>query len=579
MEGLIGPQTASGDKLHAEKYRQTGEGFREAMNRIANGLKDNDQHYQEFRDILLNMRFSPGGRIQNAIGADRETTAANCYASAVIQDSFVDGQDCIMDVQKQAVTTLRMGGGIGYDFSTLRPKGDPIKKLGSHTDGPLAFMHGFDAYCGCVSSAGHRRGAQMGVLRIDHPDIVDFIHAKQSEGVLTRFNISVAITDEFMEAVGRKNTFDLRFNGQVYRTVDANELFEQIMRSTYDWADPGVIFIDRMNEMNNLWYCEKIYTTNPCSEQPLPPHGACILGSFNLVKYLRPGLPMDERQKNSWYFDWDQFMADIPIVIRAMDNVIDKARYPLPQQREEAISKRRMGLGIMGLANAGEALGFPYASSKFLWFENKVLFTLKECAYVASANLAKEKGPFKLYDEEKYLESKFIKTLSEDVRDFIKRNGIRNSHLTSIAPTGTISLCADNISSGIEPVFAHTIERPIKEWGGTRFETIEDYGYREFGIKGRLADDLKASEHISALITAQKHVDSAVSKTINMDGQKMTWEEFKDIYITVHQNGGKGCTTFNRTGKKMALLTSKPVTKEEELSCKLDLATGRKECA
>ena len=432
-------------------------------------------------------------------------------------------------------------------------------------------MKGFDAYCGIIASAGHRRGAQMGVLRVDHPDIGDFILAKQNGNQLTRFNISVAITDEFMESVARNGTFDLKFKGKGYRTVDAGELWEKIMRSTYDYAEPGVIFIDRMNYWNNLWYAEKIIGTNPCGEVPLPPFGACLLGSFNLTKYIKKAA-----DGVGFYFDVDQFIADIPTVVRAMDNVIDRCRYPLPEQKAEEVTKRRIGLGVAGLANAAEAQGYAYGSPQFLAFERAVHTTLRDESYRASIALAKEKGSFALFDSERYLAGKFIQTLPDDIRDGIARDGLRNSHLLSDAPTGTISMCADNISGGIEPVFAHTVDRPIYTQDGHQIERLEDYGMKFFGVRGRLADEVSAEEHVDVLITAQKYVDQAISKTVNMDGQKMSWDAFKGIYMRAYDGGAKGCATFNKSGKRMALLTS---ATETGAACSIDPLTGHKECA
>jgi ribonucleoside-diphosphate reductase alpha chain len=576
---MNGPQTEAAERLHALKYRQPGEDFREAMNRIAFGLRDNDEHYHAFRKILLDMRFMPGGRIQNAIGASRATTPFNCFVSGTIEDSLVTGAGCIMDRQKEAVATLRMGGGIGYDFSTLRPKGDKICHLGSVTDGPIAFMHGFDAYCGVISSAGHRRGAQMGIMRVDHPDIVEFVHAKQNGRDLTRFNISVAVTGEFMRAVEQGGNFDLRFRSEIHQTVDARELWEKIMRSTYDWGEPGVVFIDTMNDMNNLYYCETIAATNPCGEQPLPPFGACLLGSYNLVKYLVPQTGPTEQRR--WSFDFDALKADIFPVVRAMDNVVDQARYPLAEQKAEAVNKRRMGLGVTGLANAAEACGYPYASQEFIDFERKVLRLLRDEAYRSSVLLAAEKGPFTLFDSERYLAGRFVSTLPKDIREAIAVHGIRNSHLTSIAPTGTISMCADNVSGGIEPVFSYRVERDIGTPDGAVRERIEDYGAKFLGVRGRLADDVSAEEHVAVLVAAQEFVDSAVSKTVNMDGQKMTWEAFKQIYTSAYLGGAKGCATFNKSGKRMALLldAEAPPPQSADLSCQIDPVTGHKECA
>lgn len=601
---MHGPQVPYSQELHAQKYRGEGESFREAMNRIAAALKDDDRHFADFRDALLSMRFLPAGRIQSAMGSTRQVTPYNCYVSGTIDDSFVDGEGSIMVRAAEAAATMRMGGGIGYDFSTLRPRGDLIRKLQSHSSGPISFMSIFDAICKCIASSGHRRGAQMGVMRVDHPDIEEFIHAKQpgkdvqplwdlvaelpdgpekSQLIqslqqtlkLTGFNVSVAVTDKFMECVQTGKPFPLTFDGRVYREVDARSLWEQIMRGTWDWAEPGVLFIDTINRMNNLWYCETIAATNPCGEQPLPPYGACLLGSFNLVKYVY------KDGSGRYAFDWDQYREDIPHVVRAMDNVVDRAIYPLPQQKEEAKNKRRMGLGVTGLANAGEALGYEYGSPEFLAFEAEVLDTLRDEAYLASAHIAKVKGAFPLYDRDKYLAGEFIKTLREDVREAIGKYGIRNSHLTSIAPTGTISLCADNVSSGIEPVFAYSFDRTVIEFSGPRVETVEDYGARVFGVRGKTASRVTVEEHVAVLTTAARRVDSAVSKTCNVPSD-ISWEAFKNVYVSAWEGGAKGCTTFRLGGKRSGILVAKDdgseAAEEPASQCRIDPATGRREC-
>lgn len=574
MTQPIGPQLPFSDELHAGKYRGEGEGFREAMNRVAAGLKDDDLHFHSLRDVLLDMRFMPAGRIQSAIGSGKNTTPYNCYVSGTIADSYVDGEGSIMERAAQAAATMRMGGGIGYDFSTLRPKGDLIVKLQSRSSGPISFMEIFDAVCRCTSSSGHRRGAQMGVMRIDHPDVFEFIHAKQNEHFLRGFNISIAVTDEFMECKRDGKPFQLKWGGRVYREVDPNELWDAVMRSTWDWAEPGVLFIDTINRMNNLAYCETIAATNPCGEQPLPPFGACLLGSFNLVRYLK-------RDMIGWYFDWDLLANDIPTVVRAMDNVVDRARYPLPQQEHEAKSKRRMGLGVTGLANAGEALGLPYGSPGFLDFTRRVLTMLRDESYRASARLASEKGPFPLFEAEQYLESAFVKTLPEDVREMIAELGIRNSHLTSIAPTGTISLCADNVSSGLEPVFSYGMERTVIDEAGPRKELIEDYGVRVLGVKGRRSAEVTVAEHVAVLAVASELVDSAVSKTCNVDS-RVSWDEFKRVYDSAWELGCKGITTYRADGKRGGVIVAKDddtgKAGEEAASCTIDPETGRRSC-
>lgn len=537
---------------------------------MAGALSDSPEHFRRIQSIFQTQSFLPAGRVQSAVGSTRVVTAINCFASPKLVDSYVDGEDSIMDIAKKAATTMRMGGGIGYDFSPLRPKGDLIKKLDSYSSGPISFMRIFNEICLCTSSAGHRRGAQMGILRCDHPSIEEFVHAKQNTTELTGFNISVAVTDEFMTAVETDSDFTLRFEGKSYRTIRARDLWETIMRSTWDYAEPGVVFIDRMNEMNNLWYCEEIFTTNPCSEQPLPPNGACLLGSFNLVKYLV------RDDFFTYSFDWNRFRGDIPSVVRAMDNIIDRTIYPLPEQKEEETSKRRMGLGVTGLANCIEALGYSYGSSEFLQVETVILKTLRDECYRASINLAKQKGPFKAWDQTGYMESKFIKSLPEDLWYQIANYGTRNSHLTSIAPTGTISMCADNVSSGLEPVFSYSTNRVIQTPEGPKSVTIEDYGSKFLGVRGKLASQVTAQEHLNVLSVAQQYVDSAVSKTVNMDST-MPWTDFKGLYMKAWKAKCKGLSTFNSSGKRMALLTSSE-NNEPEAQCRIDLETGRKEC-
>ncbi len=572
---MNGPSTPFAQHLHAEKYRAQGESFDEATNRIAAALTDDEpERFHTLRAILRDMRFLPAGRIQSAVGSTRTVTAYNCFVSGTIFDSFVDGDGCIMDRAKEAAETMRMGGGIGYDFSRLRPRGATIKKLGSKSSGPISFMQIYDAICQCIASSGHRRGAQMGVLRVDHPDIEEFIHVKQEEGVLEGFNLSIGITDEFMQAVVDGTTFDLKWDGQVYQTIKARPLWEKIMRGTWDWAEPGVLFLDTINRMNNLYYCEQIEATNPCGEQPLPPFAACLLGSFNLTRYIDEGDIDDEIDGTGWVFNWGQFRADIEPVVRAMDRVVDISAYPLQEQQWEANSKRRMGLGITGLANAGEALGFPYGSPEFLEFEAKVLMYLRDDAYYASSKLASERGSFPLFDADKFLAGEFAKTLPPVVRKAIELDGLRNSHLISIAPTGTISLTADNVSSGVEPVFSVSVERTVQTFEGPTEQLIEDYGYATWDVNPKTCDQVTAAEHLAVLTTAQKYVDSAVSKTCNVSPD-MPWADFKQLYMDAWLNGAKGCTTFNPEGKRMGILKAKV---EESGSCTIDPTTGRSDC-
>lgn len=562
-----GPKTPLGIELMQMKYLLPNETFKEGMSRVANALKDSEEHYHESRDILLNQRFLPGGRVQSAVGAPREVTPYNCFVSMTIQDSM----DSIMEAAKYAAQTMRLGGGIGYDFSNIRPKWSNIVSLDSKASGPVSFMGIFDAICKTISSAGHRRGAQMGCLRVDHPDIEEFITCKSDNHTLTQFNISVLITDEFMQAVNTDSLFALRFEGKVHKLVRARYLWDKIMRQTWEYAEPGVLFIDRINRKNNLWYCETISATNPCGEQPLPPHGACLLGSFNLTKYIY-------WQGGVSYLNEAQLRNDIAPIVRSMDNIIDKAIYPLPAQRESAQSKRRMGLGFTGLANAGEAMGCRYGSPEFLEWQEDVFRILRDEAYMASIELAKEKGPFPLLDREKFLQSEFALTLPEFIRDGIRNHGIRNSHLLSIAPTGTISNVADNVSSGIEPPFSLYYDRTIQTYEGSKVERVSDYAYREWGIEGATALEITPEEHVKVLCTASKYVDSACSKTINI-GDGVTWEQFKDVYMQAYHGGASGCTTFRAAGKRAGVLeaaASEDVA--EPKACMIDWETGIRTC-
>lgn len=582
IKNEYGPTLPISEEIHKMKYRGTGETFREAMTRVAEALKDDEEHFEVFRNILYNQRFLPAGRVQSAMGSPRQVTPYNCFVSEGIKDSM----DGIMDAARDAAQTMRLGGGIGYDFSTLRPRGALIKSLDSRSSGPLSFMGIFDSICKTISSAGHRRGAQMGVLRVDHPDIEEFIRAKNNSTELTQFNISVGVTDAFMEAVKYDTDFNLVFDDRVYKTVKAKALWDEILRSTWDWAEPGILFIDRINKKNNLYYCEKIAATNPCGEQPLPPNGACLLGSFNLAKYVSP------RGDKGYYFEYEQFKRDIPIVIRAMDNVIDRATYPLTEQEKEAKNKRRMGIGLTGVANALEALGYPYGSEEFLGTLGIIMMLLRDTAYQTSVSLAMEKGPFPKFNVS-LLESDFAKTLPDHLRDNIRQYGLRNSHLLSIAPTGTISLSADNVSSGIEPVFSHYYDRTIQTFDGPMVERVEDYGYRVFGVKGKTADELSVFDHVKVLNVASRFVDSACSKTCNV-GDDVSWEDFKDVYMTAYDGGASGCTTFRSSGKRYGILnasTSEDIAETEpELpfddfvdekeggACYFDPATGARTC-
>ena len=586
MTKIWGPQTPECDAVHASKYRQQGESFRAAMSRIASPLCDSDSHFAAFREILLEMRFMPAGRIQASIGATRVTTPYNCFVSGTIEDSFTKGHGSIMGRAEEAATTMRLGGGIGFDFSTLRPRGELIKTLDSQATGPVSFMPIYDAVGAATSSSGHRRGAEMGVLRVDHPDIEIFIHSKQNSTALTCFNISVAVTDEFMRAVEFDDNFTLQWNGKRYREIRARDLWDSIMRSNYDWSEPGVLFIDTINRMNNLYYCEEIAATNPCGEQPLPPYGACLLGSINLPKYLFRSV-----LSSRWSFDFKQLHMDIPHIVRAMDNVIDYARYPLHEQEQEAKRKRRMGLGVTGAANAIEAMGYPYGSDGFIHMLKSLLSSITNACYRASALLAREKSPFPLYRKDAYCDSQFILSLDSSTQELIADHGIRNSHLTSIAPTGTISFAADNISSGIEPVFSYNQIRSINGASGPYMVEIVDYGVKFLGIKGKTAAECSAEEHLKVIMACAPHIDSAVSKTLNVP-KDTSWDEFKSIYFKAWKAQCKGCTTHRTGNFRGAVIVSADSQAEAETvetptpepfssdsSCLIDPNTGKRDCS
>jgi len=521
-----------------------------------------------FYDVLSGFQFLPGGRILANAGTDRDcTTMFNCYVMGEIPDS-IEG---IFDVVKESALTQKQGGGVGFDFSTIRPRGSHIGGVDSPASGPLSFMSVMDATCRTIMSAGQRRGAQMGIMRCDHPDIEAFIEAKREDGALRMFNLSVAVTDGFMVAVAADAPWDLVFGGKVYGTVKARDLWDKIMHSTYDFAEPGIFMVDRVNQLNNLGYCETIAATNPCGEQPLPPYGACLLGSLNLTRFVRQ--PFEEGAE----LDLAGLEAATRVAVRFLDNVIELSNYPLDQQREEAMSKRRMGLGITGLADMLIMLGIRYGSPEAVALSKQLMQTIAFAAYDASADGALEKGAFPLFDRDKYLAAPFIQALPESVREKIRANGIRNSHLTSIAPTGTISLLAGNVSSGIEPVFAFHYVRRIRQGqeGDTADHEVMDYAYAEYCRRfGRpesdaslppafvQADAVAPREHIDMQAALQEYVDSAISKTINVP-EDFPFEEFKGIYTYAHEKGLKGCTTFRPSEHITGVLI-----REEEPSAK-----------
>jgi ribonucleoside-diphosphate reductase alpha chain len=439
-----------------------------------------------------------------------------------------------------AAKILRLGTGIGYNFSNLRPKGALIKKLQTEASGPLSFMGIFEAMASCIASSGHRRGAQMGILNCDSPDIFEFVDAKLTPGRFRHFNLSVGISDAFMKALEADADWPLHFGGQVYRVVKAKELWDKIMRNAYNSAEPGVLYLDRMNEYNNLHYCEKIEATNPCSEQPLPAHGLCLIGSFNLTKYITGAGPGD----SSYIFNRSMFLHDVPLVVEALDNIFEKSIYAIPEHKAEALSKRRIGIGLTGIANAVEIItGDAYGGREFNDMFRYIARTLRDATYRASINLAKKRGAFPLFDTTGYMRSKFVRSLPNDIQEDIVEHGIRNSHLLSYAPCGTISQVSGNVSSGVEPVFYHNMSRDVHMANGLENITLTDYNVRTYGQYCKTLDQCSIEDHLSVAAIAQENCDSSVSKTANVP-TSCTYAEYQQIYRDAYAAGLKGFTVY-----------------------------------
>ena len=522
-----------------------------------------------FREALDGFHFLPAGRILAGAGTGRSVTLFNCFVMGDVPDDMGG----IFEALKEAALTMQQGGGIGYDFSTLRPKGAEVKGVGADASGPLSFMDVWDAMCRTIMSAGSRRGAMMATMACDHPDIEEFIEAKREPGRLTMFNLSVLITDAFMQAVEDDADWPLVFGGKTYKTLKARTLWDRIMSATYAYAEPGVIFIDRINQRNNLAYCETIHATNPCGEQPLPPYGACLLGSINLAPLVRA--PFEEAA----HIDEAELAGLVRTAVRAMDNVIDISRFPLPQQEHEAKAKRRIGLGVTGLADALALCNVRYGSDESIRLIEQWMHTIQRAAYLTSADLAAEKGAFPLFDREAFLAGETVRALDGDIRDRIAEKGIRNALLTSIAPTGTISLLAGNVSSGIEPIFALDYTRKVLQPDGTRREEkVVDYAvalYRErFGEKALPAhfvttEDLTPHEHLKVQEAVQKYIDSSISKTINCP-EDLSFDAFKTVYRDAYEMGLKGCTTYRPSDVRGSVLSASPEPAEGQTALPLE---------
>jgi len=515
--------------------------------RVARALAKNEARPEAWEDpffhALEDFRFLPAGRITAGAGTARQVTLFNCFVMGTIPDNL----DGIFNALREAALTMQQGGGIGYDFSTIRPRGAEVKGVAADASGPLSFMDVWDAMCRTIMSAGSRRGAMMATMRCDHPDIEDFVSAKADASRLRMFNLSVLVTDAFMEAVKADGPWELSFGGKVYHTIQARDLWNRIMQATYDFAEPGVIFIDRINQANNLAYCETISATNPCGEQPLPPYGACLLGSINLARLVR------EPFETTAHVDEAELDTLVATAIRMMDDVVDVSNFPLEQQRQEAQAKRRIGLGVTGLADALLMKGMRYGSDEAAEQTERWMHRIARAAYLASVELAKEKGAFPLFDADAFLASGTMQAMDEDVRAAVAEHGIRNALLTSVAPTGTISLYAGNVSSGIEPVFAYSYTRKVLQKDGSRTEEeVEDYAVQMWREKFGDADlpdyfvnaqMLEPEDHVRMQAAAQKWVDSSISKTINVP-EDIGFEAFKNVYMQAYETGCKGCTTY-----------------------------------
>ena len=544
----------------------------DTWHRIAKALSEVETEPKKWETIFYNaltdFKFLPAGRITAGSGTKRNVTLFNCFVMGVIPDSMSG----IFDMLKEAALTMQQGGGIGYDFSTIRPKGSLVKGIAADASGPVSFMDVWDSMCRTIMSAGSRRGAMMATMRCDHPDIEEFIAAKSDSQKLRMFNLSVLVTDAFMDAVKKGEDWKLIYNNKVYSVIKAADLWDQIMRATYNFAEPGVIFIDRINATNNLSYCETITATNPCGEQPLPPYGACLLGSINLAKLVEQ--PFD---KNA-YLDVSQLEDLVSTAVRMMDNVIEVSQFPLEAQKLEAKNKRRIGLGVTGLADALLMVGLRYGSDEAVKKTEKWMKTIALSAYKASINLAEEKGAFPLFDPKKFIVSGKMIQMDEDVKQALHKFGIRNALLTSIAPTGTISLYAGNVSSGIEPVFAYSYKRKVLQNDGSHVEEeVVDYAVQlwrdKFGDAPLpdffvSAQNLTPADHVKMQAAAQKWVDSSISKTINCP-EDISFDDFKEVYIQAYDTGCKGCTTYRPnevTGSVLSAASEEKSSSDQEVN-------------
>lgn len=585
---------------HKEDGHLWDETIQDTWRRVARAVavvepRDREWWQNKFFEILKGHKFLPGGRILAGAGTGRRVTLFNCFVMGTIEDSL----PAILRALTEGALTLQQGGGVGYDFSTVRPKGMPAKGVGAIASGPVSFMLVWDAMSEVLMSTGPRRAAIMATLRCDHPDIEAFVGAKREPGRLRHFNLSVQITDAFMAAVRSDADWPLIFpaaagsgEGLVYRDwpghigpvpcnvvrrIPARTLWNEILSTAYQTAEPGVLFVDCVNRMNNLWYREAITTTNPCGEVPLPPYGACDLGSINLTRFIEQ--PLTEHSR----LDTASLAETVATAVRLLDDVIDVSRFPLPQHRENARGSRRIGLGITGLADALVMLGLPYGNEGSVAWAAEVMQRICHCAYRASVALAREKEPFPFLDRGKYLDGAFVRALPVDIRAAIADDGIRNSHLTAIAPTGSISLLAGNVSSGVEPIFAPTYRRAVLDETGIAHEfELTDYSvklWRELGhhdedLPGAFVTthDLPVSAHLEMQSALQAHVDNAISKTVNVP-EECSFEAFRQIYELAYDKGLKGCTAYRPNPLRGAVLHGGEAAVDAPHCCVLERET------
>lgn len=558
---------------NADPETGIAESWRRVARAVASAEADADRWEAAFGRILADFLFLPGGRVMAGAGTGKDVTLFNCFVSGPIRDS-VQG---ILESLKETALTMQQGGGIGCDFSSLRPFGAPAVRTGSVASGPLPFMRLWDALCETLLATSSRRGAMMGTLRCDHPDIETFVSAKRQQGVLTNFNLSVLVTDEFMRAVAGGDDWPLVYPAEsagdvaggherVYRSLPARDLWKQIVANAHETAEPGVLFIDTINRNNNLRYCETIRATNPCGEIPLPPYGACNLGSINLARLVQGAFT------GSACFDWQRLSDTVPVAVRFLDDVIDVSRFPLDAQAKTERNARRIGLGITGLADMLAMLGLDYDSDEAREFAAEIMASIRDTAYETSVELARDKDPFPAFARDAYVETPFIRRLPAHLRDAIATHGIRNSHLLAIAPAGTISLLAGNVSSGVEPIYALEATRHVYDTAlGKRSLEMCDFAYQQWqaqgGQKGKVPDSfvvtggLPANAHLDMQACLQPYVDNAISKTVNLSANASV-SDVDMLFTRAYSLGLKGCTVYRQGARAGQILR-----KREEAHC------------